>query len=221
VTRALAAGLAAIAAVGIALVGVIAFATRDRPFGPSRVIEPAPSAITSDAPAPAPSAPAPTSPAPPVQLVPAGPLTVVAPAPPVAPPAPPPRGSWENVNPVGGPAELGAIGPAVAAALNGASARLAQCFDPSVEARHASSGALPALARDGTTVAGDGVPAVLFLELETLDGGVRIVDAPVETQGAAGDGVVLCAQQALRGLVLDAPAARPGARHRLRYPLLP
>ena len=217
--RPLLVGLAGIGALGLGLAGVVAYATRDRPFAPWAAPEVAP----APAPAPDPPAAAPVpSPSPSAApIVPLGPISVVVPPEPAAPPRAPPRGSWEDVDPVGRPAELGAIGPAVSMALNDASAKVAHCFDPDTEARHASSGVVPVAASDGTTVAGNGVPAVLLLELETADGAVRIVDAPVESQGTTGDGVVLCAQRALRGLSLPAPGARPGERHRLRYPLLP
>jgi hypothetical protein len=49
---------------------------------------------------------------------------------------------------------------------------------------------------------------------------VVIVDAPVETRGNASDGLIACAQQVLRGAVVDAPTAKSGERYRVRYPLI-
>ncbi len=141
------------------------------------------------------------------------------PTPVAEPPPPPPPGSWESVDPVARPSELGAIGPAFMMGLRNAAA-LERCFDPNVESRHASTGALPTIARDGTSDETGG-PPVLMLQLETLAGAVRIVDAPVETRGRAGDGVHLCAQAALRGLEIPVAQARAGERHRMRYALVP
>jgi hypothetical protein len=134
-------------------------------------------------------------------------------------PEPPPRDSWEAVDPVGRPSELGAIGPAFMMAMrNEVSGKLARCFDEVVESRNAASGETPRWTRDGNETAW-GAPPVLMLELETRAGSVVLVDAPVESQGSAGDGTILCAQRALRGLTLSVPAARAGERYRLRYPL--
>lgn len=58
-------------------------------------------------------------------------------------------------------------------------------------------------------------PAVLMLELENLDGSVRILDAAIQTKGDASDAFVACAQGTLRNQVIAAPAARPGSRSRL------
>ena len=64
-----------------------------------------------------------------------------------------------------------------------------------------------------------GQPAVLMLEIESLDGEVRIVDAPVRTRGDASDALVACAQGALRNQVIRAPEARPGDLHRMPFAL--
>jgi hypothetical protein len=58
-------------------------------------------------------------------------------------------------------------------------------------------------------------PAILMLKLETLDGKVRIVDAPIHTKGDASDALVACAQGVLRNQTIPAPAARPGSRNQL------
>jgi hypothetical protein len=142
--------------------------------------------------------------------------------PPAAPPSASADDSWQSV-PVSGasrPGALGAFGPAFMGGLRrGASSKLSSCFDADAQARHASSGAVPRVVGGAATAESRG-PPVLMLELETLEGAVRVVDAPVETRGYADDGLLLCAQSALRGLRVDVPAARPGERHRLRYKLV-
>ena len=65
-----------------------------------------------------------------------------------------------------------------------------------------------------------GVP-VLVLQLETMNGAIRIVDAPVEARGRASNGQLACVQSKLRGHVVDAPGTRGGDRFRLLYTLLP
>jgi predicted transcriptional regulator len=96
--------------------------------------------------------------------------------------------------------------------------RLAACFDEVAQSRHGAT----AFSRttDYTGQETGGTP-VLVLEIETGPGRVRIVDAPVETQGGASDGLVACAQQVLRGRVVAAPGVEAGQRARLTYPLVP
>jgi hypothetical protein len=64
-------------------------------------------------------------------------------------------------------------------------------------------------------------PAVLMLELETLGGEVRIVEAQVQAWGGASAEVVSCAQYVLRGQVIAASTAGPGHRVRMPFPLNP
>ena len=216
--RTLLIALAVIVALGAVGFAVIAGVTRDgghRAAGPSMA---PPAEVVAPPPAPAPAAPAEVASGSGVMGRPAPPPLAVAPPPP-PPPPPPPRDSWESVEPAGRPADLGAIGPGFMMAMrNTATGRLATCFDEVVEARNAATGAVPAATRDPNVTA-IGAPPVLMLELETRAGAVVIVDAPVESQGTAGDGTILCAQRALRGLTLSVPAARDGERHRLRWPL--
>lgn len=214
--RLVAVALGAIALLGAAAFAFIAYMTR----------APAPSAAPVAAPQPDVAVVAPPAPPAPVP-VPAGaaehvlgrpPSVAMLPPPAPEPAAAPPPGSWEAVNPVGRPSELGPIGPPVMLALREATPRLTACFDETQEARFASRGDLPSVSRDRGTGAIGG-PAVLMLQLEATHGAVRIVDAPVESQGSAGDGVVLCAQNVLRGMRIEAPQARPGARYRLPHAL--
>ncbi len=214
--------LVVVAAGAIALLGVAAFAAialmTGRP-APSAGSSGSPAVESRDAPAPPPAAPA--TPAfanentlgrPPA--VPMAPPRL----PPVAPPPPAP-GSWEAVDPVGRPADLGPIGHSVLAGLRDASDKLAACFDSATEAQYASTGARPVSMID-TTAGAIGGPPVLMLELEMQPGSVYVVDAPVEWQGTAGDGVILCAQHVLRGMRMAAPGATAGGRHRMRYALM-
>ena len=133
-------------------------------------------------------------------------------------PPPPPEDSWEAVPRIARSAKLGRIGPALQNELNELQPRLALCFAEETQARH---GQLPvSRALDGTS-RGDGPTAVLLLELEVQPGRIRIVDAPVESQGQASDGLVACAQRILRGHVLRTPVAMAPARFRMIFPLHP
>ncbi len=135
----------------------------------------------------------------------------------VPPPRPPP-GSWEAIRPAARPAELGPVGAAIGRELNELHPSLSACFDEVTQARYGQQGysSVGDYARTddhGTTV--------LMLEVETLQGQVRIVDAPVETRGGASDGLLACAQRVLRGHVVQVPEAKPGSRHRMLFTLLP
>lgn len=57
-------------------------------------------------------------------------------------------------------------------------------------------------------------PASLMLEIETLEGELRIVDAQVRAWGGASEAMVSCARDVLRGQVFPAPAQRRSAAHR-------
>lgn len=58
---------------------------------------------------------------------------------------------------------------------------------------------------------------VLTLDVVILDAQMQVVDADVLTPGSASGAFIACAQSTLRGQVLPAPAAKPGAR--IRMPL--
>ena len=157
----------------------------------------------------------------PGSLGPSVPGLTAAPKPPppievMGPPRPvPPEGSWEAVPPVARPAALGKVGAAVGRALLELKPRLDACFDEDTQARF---GPRP------HTVVKDYAPiesrsTILMLQIEETGGQARIVDAPVESQGRASDGLIACAQQVLRGRTVDVPEARAGVRHRLLYAL--
>jgi hypothetical protein len=204
------AAVAIVAALALAVV-VIAIATS----GPSS----APGA-TAISPVPGPEGGALSGTAP-GSLGPTGPGWTAAPKPPppievLGPPRPvPPEGSWEAVPPVARPAALGKVGAAVGRALLELKPRLDACFDEDTQARF---GPRP------HTVVKDYAPiesrtTILMLQIEETGGQARIVDAPVESQGRASDGLIACAQQVLRGRTVDVPEARAGVRHRLLYAL--
>jgi hypothetical protein len=184
------------------------------------------SRLLHDPPAPQ-VVPAPQEPqAPTPAVLPPAPLAA---APPVDAAAPPPRprpagallarpapvvgvvGPWDSIT----PAPLRSW-PTLASALEEARPRLAPCYDEETQARY---GPRP-FSAIGAPRPGTGA-AVLILELEASSGGrMRVVDAPVESRGAAEDGLLSCVQEALRGLELKGPEG-PGARFRVRYPLRP
>jgi hypothetical protein len=177
--------------------------------------------------APGPASP-PHAPEPPVAYLPPPPVTLptvaALPATPLQEPGPPveyaplppkpPAGSWEAVTPVPRPAALGPIGAAIGRDLNELQPRIAACFEAGASHGDASTMVDPNGAEDrGVTV--------LVLHVETLAGRARIVDAPVETFGSTSQGVVACAQRVLRGRVVTAPQAQPGARHKILFTLAP
>lgn len=135
---------------------------------------------------------------------PSPPLSLARPA-----PVEPRRGDWEQIP----PARLESV-PTLSMAIDQARPRLAPCSDPEVQGRY---GRRPFTAL-GTPHPGTG-PAVVVLQLEAgADGRVRVVDAPVETRGAAEDGLLACFQEQVRGLELPGSGS-PGARYRVRYTL--
>jgi len=202
-----------LAAGGILLVGGGAIAVILATGGDTSLPDPpAPVVVAPAAPTPIPIGPLPgLEGGPPAGGPAATPVVVYEPG-----PAPPPEDSWEAIPLATRPAKLGRIGPAVANELNELQPRLALCFDEETQARH---GQLPvSRALDGTT-RGEGPTAVLHLNLEVQPGEIRIVDAPVGSQGQVSDGLVACAQRILRGHVLRTPAAKEPAHFRLIFPL--
>jgi hypothetical protein len=61
--------------------------------------------------------------------------------------------------------------------------------------------------------------AFLLLDIATLDGKVRIVDAPLGTSGSPSDDYVACVQKALVGQVMPVRAAKAGSHMRMAFPL--
>lgn len=210
--------LVAAAAIVVLAVGgvlVIAVATRDVPVRSAGASAPPPAPEPLPPPAPdsalarmdalrlAPGASADPRPPPPL---------VVDPAPP-----PPPAGSWEAVPVAARPAALGGVGAAVGRGLAELEAEVSACFSEASQSRYARS---PFTSLTGASLAEDGGNPVLVLELETVDGAVRIVDAPLESRGSTSEGVIACAQGVLRGQRFEAPGTRPGGRHRMLFTLM-
>jgi hypothetical protein len=209
--------LAGVGAIAILVGGSVAFlvmiSDEDRPraaarspaaaptsgVGPTRPtgIPPPPETLTyGDAPPAAPNLPAPAGP----------------------PPPPPPKGSWEAVPITAKARSLGRVGGLVLARLNELHDELTACFTYEAQAQRGSGPV--SMVRDAAPMDDTG-SVVLVLQLEGQPGGYRIVDAPVETRGPAGDELLACAQGVLRGKVLEVPAAVPGSRYRLLHLLTP
>ncbi|MFL5404715.1 MAG: hypothetical protein ACJ79O_02530, partial [Myxococcales bacterium] len=130
----------------------------------------------------------------------------VQPAAPQAGPAPDQEGdlsSWRSAKFAFTFRELGAMGPYVKVALDGARRDMAFCFDQ-------ADAPDPDAPRD---------PAVLLLYLEGREGALDVVDARAERLGRRTPELVECCRQVLRGLEIPAFKAVPGQRYRLRFQL--
>jgi hypothetical protein len=62
-------------------------------------------------------------------------------------------------------------------------------------------------------------PTVVVLELATHDGKMEIVDVTREQQGRPTEAFMSCTRAVLRTRIVDAPAATPGSRVYIVYPL--
>jgi hypothetical protein len=58
------------------------------------------------------------------------------------------------------------------------------------------------------------------LEVESVDGGIKILDATLDSQGNASDKAVSCAQKALRGHFIESPSAEPGRHWKLSFAIV-
>jgi len=141
-----------------------------------------------------------------------------------APPAPmvyapkptPPPDSWEAI-PLTRERSLGRVGAALRAGLEPLGPQLGACLGAA--GGGAGSAAVSAAAGDEDLGGeGGGGPAVV-LHVESLPGQLRIVDAPVLAWQGTSEAAMACVQQALRGRTMAAPAARPGQKLRVAYPL--
>lgn len=151
-----------------------------------------------------------------------GNLKTIEAAPPVEfepPPAPPPVDTWEAIPAAARPARLGAIGRDMVNELTRLQPRIGMCFDEEIQARHGQVAVSRPLG--GGRTAEEGAATLLILNLEVTPGQVRIVDAPVESQGRDSDGVIACAQGILRGHVIPTPAAQKVERARMIFQLNP
>jgi hypothetical protein len=59
--------------------------------------------------------------------------------------------------------------------------------------------------------------ASFLLSVESVAGGVRILEAQPESRGSASDAEVACARAALRGHLIPASSAEPGRQWQLRF----
>jgi hypothetical protein len=123
---------------------------------------------------------------------------------------PPERREWEQIRPLTKP-----IAPLVRALAP----PVAPCFGEDSQARF---GPTPHTTLSDATGDAPG-QATLMLQLEAVDGGLRVVDAPVASLGPGADGLVACAQQALRGRMVSLPQLQyqAGDRITMSYPLVP
>jgi len=113
-------------------------------------------------------------------------------------------------------ARPGSIGAAITRELQPA---VGECFDEVMQARFGPKGGQLTTVDYGA-MEDTGAPVVM-LNIETIRDGVRIVDAPVETHGRVSEGLLACAQAALRGKQVSVPGTPPGQRFRVRYPIVP
>jgi hypothetical protein len=123
---------------------------------------------------------------------------------------PPEQRAWEQIRPLTKP-----IAPLVRALAS----PVAPCFDEESKARF---GPRPHSSLSDATGAEPGT-ATLMLQMEAVEGGLRILDAPVASLGPSSDGLVACAQQVLRGRTVLLPQLQyqPGDRVTMTYKLLP
>jgi hypothetical protein len=151
-----------------------------------------------------------------------GNLRTVEAAPPVEfepPPAPPPDDSWEAIPAAARPARLGPVGRVMVNELATLQPRIGNCFDEDVQARHGQVAVSRPLV--GGRTADQSAATLLILNLEVTPGQIRIVDAPVESQGRDSDGVIACAQGILRGHVIQTTSAQKVERARMIFQLNP
>jgi hypothetical protein len=128
----------------------------------------------------------------------------------------PPDESWNAAKQVAQLSALGPVGVAVWRDLFNLKPQLAACSDE--ESRTRRGGQRQAAADPESRPEETGA-TVLVLLLETHQGEVRIVDAPMENRGAASDAAITCAQRILRGRIVPVPEAYEGEKVRVTYPL--
>ncbi len=145
-----------------------------------------------------------------------GPTQPVEPPPPL-PPAPPPD-TWASVE-IANPHGAGSLGPAINAALIKLKPQLAECFTRPGQARYAKLGAAASKLPGGDAPRHVG-PAIVLLSLQGDGHEMTVVDAPVESRGAASDGTLNCVQAKLRGAKL-AVETESAVRMRFRHVLRP
>lgn len=123
-----------------------------------------------------------------------------------------PQGSAQAPEASSDPA-LARMRPHLTAGLGRLQASVARCSE---EAPAAGSGSPAPAGGPRTGMRGR---TVLTLEVETLDGQLRIVDAALAGPAGAGDWRVACAQRKLRGQIIPAPSAKAGSRMKVPFAL--
>jgi hypothetical protein len=129
---------------------------------------------------------------------------------------PPAQDSWDAAPLILRGRTFGRLGMSLESAVSELRPAVDPCLNEDTQARYGTKGFT---AYDGRPAADQPQVATLMLEIETMAGGARIVDAPVEERGTASDGLLSCAQSALRGKTLAVPEATPGNRYRMRFPV--
>lgn len=69
------------------------------------------------------------------------------------------------------------------------------------------------------SAAGPGDGAMLLLDLEPMEGAIRVADARVHSRGKVGAATVDCVRELLVGQLLYVPESRPGRRVSIPYPI--
>ena len=89
----------------------------------------------------------------------------------------------------------------IIAGLSELQARVAQCAPAAGQSR-------PAAGLSQTS---------FMLSVESVEGGIRILEAQPESPGTASEAEVACARKLLRGHVIPASSAEPGRQWQLRF----
>jgi hypothetical protein len=241
-------GALACTVVGLGGLAIVSWLTRAGPSAIAGPGAPPAPAETSWPPAATPSLATAQRPASPRTPVPEPPLPANDAVTPLATASPAPARASSRRHRGRAPREVAAahelIGTGLAAALQGVKPRLERCL-PSTNAPVASRTTATTLIRALETsapaqeqgsfteeevalmrgletsagAANDTPSRTLTLQLETLEGEVRIADVRAQDNGALDDPFVACAQRQLRGTSFPVPAARPGGRFPVAWPV--
>ena len=128
----------------------------------------------------------------------------------------PPQDSWDSAPLILRGRTFGRLGMSLESAVEELRPAVEPCLDEDTQARF---GTKSFSSYGGRPAADEPLVATLMLEIETSAGQARILDAPVEVRGTASDGLLSCAQNALRGRTLAVPEASAGGRYRMRFPV--
>ena len=180
-----------------ALAGLLIWRLGDQPASaPARPVE-----MQAAPPVPAPALP------PEVGAVPAAPAPSQYRDPSRLPRRTPESAPWAEVPLTTRYSALGALAPALRAAVEQAREEMDPCFD------------LPGayVSNPGPDARG---PAVITLHLESRPGRLEVVDAPLDRAGTSGVALIACCQKVLRQIVILAEGLEPGLRYRYQFVLV-